>query len=216
MKKNRLRAATMIAAMTIVFGFAQSEAQETVLRIGVNLTTSDADPFYAQDIGLFRRAGLNVTIQSLSGGAAIASAVASGDLDIGVSNMLSLGNAVARGIPIKAIAPGYLYDTNVPLSRVVVAPNGPIHTAKDLNGKVVCGLSVGGMDQLGITPGSTRTAGIQRRSATSKSPAVRSPMRWTPDGSRVARSASRTAATACPRAGCDRSGKPTTPSRRAS
>jgi NitT/TauT family transport system substrate-binding protein len=137
---------------TIVLGFSsRGESQETPIRVGINMTTSTAAPWYAADTGIFRRFGLNVTIQTLNGGAAIAAAVASGDLDIGSSNMLSLGNAVARGIPIKAVAPGFLYDPAVPPSQVFVAANGPIRSGKDLNGKIVCGISVGGIDQLAIS-----------------------------------------------------------------
>ena len=42
---------------------------------------------------------------------------------------------------------------------VMVAPNSPYHTAKDLNGKVVCGISVGGMDQLAIQAWIDRNGG---------------------------------------------------------
>lgn len=146
-----LRRLAVVVFVAVVSSIHVAPAQQLpALRVGVNLTTADADPWYAADNGIFRRLGLNVTIETLAGGAAIASAVASGDLDVGTSNMLSLGNAVAHGIPIKVMAPGYLYDSAVPLASVMVAPDSPIHTAKDLNGQTVCGVSVGGMDQLAI------------------------------------------------------------------
>jgi NitT/TauT family transport system substrate-binding protein len=148
---RRIRWAVLLLSAAVVFApSGMPSAQENTIKVGVNLTTSDADPWYAADTGIFKKLGLTVDIQTLTGGAAIASAVASGALDVGVSNMLSLGNAVAHGIPIKVIAPGFLYDTAAPLSRVMVAPNSGIQTAKDLNGKTVCGISVGGMDQLAM------------------------------------------------------------------
>jgi len=148
--RTRFAVLSLSLALVVAPGGTPSAQEANTIRVGVNLTTSDADPWYAADTGIFTKLGLNVDIQTLTGGAAIASAVASGALDVGVSNMLSLGNAVAHGIPIKIIAPGFLYDSAAPLSRVMVGPNSPIQTAKDLNGKTVCGISVGGMDQLAM------------------------------------------------------------------
>jgi NitT/TauT family transport system substrate-binding protein len=147
---KRLGLLALAAGLAVLSG-ARGDAQDNApIRVGINITTSTADPWYAADSGIFRKYGLNVTIQTMTGGAAIAAAVASGDLDVGSSNMLSLGNAVARGIPIKIVAPGFLFDNAQPPSLVMVAPNSAVRSAKDLNGKIVCGISVGGIDQLAL------------------------------------------------------------------
>ncbi len=56
------------AALILAPGGTPSAQEANTIRVGVNLTTSDADPWYAAETGI----------------------------DVGVSNMLSLGNAVAR------------------------------------------------------------------------------------------------------------------------
>jgi NitT/TauT family transport system substrate-binding protein len=45
---------------------------------------------------------------------------------------------------------GATHDTNRPTSMVAVAPDGPIRSAKDLNGKIVAGISIGGLDNLAM------------------------------------------------------------------
>jgi NitT/TauT family transport system substrate-binding protein len=70
-------------------------------------------------------------------------------LQAGASNVLSLATAIARGLPFAAIAPATVAESAHPTSGVVVAANGPIRTVKDLDGKVVSGISLGGIDQLG-------------------------------------------------------------------
>jgi NitT/TauT family transport system substrate-binding protein len=120
----------------------------TAVAIGVNSNESNAEAFYAKDSGIFARNGLDVDVNVLNGGAAVASAITGGTLQIGASNVLSLATAIAKGLPFVAIAPAAIHDTAHPTSGILVAPQGPIHNARDLNGKIISGISIGGLDQL--------------------------------------------------------------------
>ena len=131
------------------FGRADAQTSST-LRLGVGMVEANAQGYYAADMGFFKQAGLNVTIQQMRSGTAISAALAGGDLQVGVSNVVSLGAAHQRGVPFVIIAPGAYYDAKFPTAAAVVAPNSPIKTAKDLEGKVVGGLSLGGLDQLAM------------------------------------------------------------------
>jgi len=111
---------------------------------------SEAGVYYAEELGYFRKAGLTVQIQNLAGGAAITAAVASGSLDVGASNPLSLANAFLRGIPVRMIASGSLYSSVAPQILLVIAPDKASPSAAELNGKVFCGVSIGGLDQLAV------------------------------------------------------------------
>ena len=101
-------------------------------------------------MGFFKKAGLTVEIQTLANGAAVASAVASGALQIGDSNTLSLAVARQKGLPFVIFAPGALYTSTAPTTALAVSVNGPVHTAKDLTGKILAGVSLGGLDQLSL------------------------------------------------------------------
>jgi NitT/TauT family transport system substrate-binding protein len=120
----------------------------TSIRLGAGKVEANAQAYYADAQGFFKKVGLDVQVVTLRSGTTIAAAIIGGDLQCGVSNLVSLGAAHAKGLPFVLIAGGALYDSAVPNAGFVVAPNSPIKTAKDLIGKTVGGLSVGGLDQL--------------------------------------------------------------------
>ena len=146
---RRLLLAGVLLALTLC---AAARADENpVIRIGMTPVETLAGVYYAEDMGFFRKAGITVEVtQSFAGGAAVTAAVVSGNLDIGAANPLSFANAVARGVPIRALASASLYSVSQPQSLLVIAPNRPVPTASQLNGKVFCGVSVAGMDQLAV------------------------------------------------------------------
>jgi NitT/TauT family transport system substrate-binding protein len=114
-------------------------AQNAIPPIRFGGTTNDtaAEPYYAQELGYFKRAGLNVEITTLGNGAAIAQAIAGGALDVGGTNLVGLGTAIAHNIPFALVAGGGVYSTDAPTTVLCVAKNAPYKTAKDLNGKTV-------------------------------------------------------------------------------
>lgn len=112
-------------------------AQSAPLRVGTDPFDSYAEPYYAQDLGLFQKAGLNVEITTLSNGAAITNGVASGALDIGISNPVQLANAILHGIPLALIAGAGMYSSKAPTTVLCVAKSSLLQSAKDLNGKTV-------------------------------------------------------------------------------
>lgn len=92
---------------------------------------------YAQQAGLFKREGLDVTIQRSNSGAAVAAAVAGGSIDIGKSSVMSLISAHNRGLPFVLVAAAGLYSADEPVVAMLVAKDGPVHNAHDLNGKTI-------------------------------------------------------------------------------
>ncbi len=124
-------------------------ADPATLKVGAAPIESQAQVFFADDQGFFKRNGLNaVEIVPVRNGAASAAAVASGDLALGCISIVSFAQAVSRNLPFVAIAPGSLYDSAAPNGFLVVAPASPVTGAKDLNGKTVGCSSLGGIDQL--------------------------------------------------------------------
>jgi NitT/TauT family transport system substrate-binding protein len=127
-------------ALAIVAGLIGApypgRAQSVTLSIATIPIDVGAEAFYARDAGFFKKAGIDAQIQSITNGPAIAAAVASGSIDIGFSNLVSLAEAYKRGVSITLIAPAGEYKTASPTSVCVVAQNSPVKTAKDLDGKV--------------------------------------------------------------------------------
>jgi NitT/TauT family transport system substrate-binding protein len=96
-----------------------------------------AQLYYAQDLGMFKRAGLDIVVSTANYGTQVAAAVAGGAIEIGQSNIMSLCAAYERGLPFALIAAAGLYSSAKPTSMMIVEKNSPLKTATDLNGKTV-------------------------------------------------------------------------------
>ena len=131
--KHLFFAAGLILAMT-TGAFAQ-----TLPTVKVATTPIDvgAEVLYGIDMGFFKKHGLNVEVQFIDNGAAIAAAVASGAIDVAQGNVVTLATAHDKGLPFVVVAPAALYSSTAPTSALIVAKNSPIKTGKDLNGKTV-------------------------------------------------------------------------------
>lgn len=119
-----------------------------VLKIGNSGLEAQAQAFYAEDQGLFKKNFLDVEIVVQRGGAATVAAVAGGALQIGCANVISLGQALQRKLPFVILTTSAIWDTKHPSAYAVVAPDSPIKSAKELNDKIVGVLSLNGSDQL--------------------------------------------------------------------
>jgi NitT/TauT family transport system substrate-binding protein len=129
-----IASAAMLAAPAIAS--AQTAAPTTdALRIGLIPAEISAEIFYGIDEGFFSRNGLTVDFQAFTNGNSIAAGLASGALDIGLSDVVSILSAHARGLPFGYIAPGLLHGERAPTYGIIVAGDSPIHEAKDFNGK---------------------------------------------------------------------------------
>lgn len=128
-------------APVLLFGLQSTSSAQTddptLIRIATSPIDSASEPYYADDKGFFRSAGLNVQVQSISNGPAIAAAVASGAIDIGVGSSLPLALAHQRGIPFVIIFPGGIYSPQAPTTVLMVAKDSPIRSASDLDGKTI-------------------------------------------------------------------------------
>jgi NitT/TauT family transport system substrate-binding protein len=122
------------AALALVPRIARAEGPLRVMTLPID---QGAQCFYAQDLGMFKKAGLDAQVSVTNFGTQVAAAVAGGSIEIGQSNIMSLAAAFAQGLPFALIAGAGLYSSAKPTSMMIVAKNSPLKTAKDLNGKTV-------------------------------------------------------------------------------
>lgn len=117
---------------------SKGSSKASTLTIGVKPTDSDAQIIYAQELGYFKEAGLDVKVKQIADGATIVSGVASKSLDIGSANVTSVATSYSEGLPFKFIGAGSVYDDAGPISAaLIVAKDSKIKNAADLNGKTV-------------------------------------------------------------------------------
>jgi NitT/TauT family transport system substrate-binding protein len=139
-------------AAALAFGMSAAATAQTLPMVKVATTPIDvgAEVLYANDMGFFKKHGLSVDVQFIDNGAAIASAVASGAIDVAQGNVVTLATAHDKGLPFVVVAPAALYSSSSPTSALIIAKNSPIKTAKDLNGKTIGITGVKNITQISV------------------------------------------------------------------
>jgi NitT/TauT family transport system substrate-binding protein len=125
-------AATSLVPRRTVLG-----ADPTAFAMGTMPTDGSAQPFYGIDHNFFKDAGFDVSLTVLNNTASLASAVASGALEVGFGSVIPLAQAHARGLNFRVIAPATIYDGTAPVNVIMVAKNSTVKTGADLNGQTV-------------------------------------------------------------------------------
>lgn len=131
-------ATTLIGASAIGRPARAAATEElSSLRVGTTMADDLTPVYYAVKAGLYKKAGLDVTLTVLRSGSAVAEGVISGGLDIGKSSLVNLFNAHDHGVPIELTTAGAIYDTNAPFAQMVVAADSPMKSPKDLEGQLI-------------------------------------------------------------------------------
>ena len=129
----RVAAGGIVAAGLPVPAFGQSKLNVGIMRIG------DLSPFFlAVEKGYFKGANLDVNMASMVGGAAVMPALASGSINIGWSNVISVFQGHLQGFDFRFVANGAINKRGTnDIFGLCVAPDSPIRSARDLAGRTV-------------------------------------------------------------------------------
>jgi NitT/TauT family transport system substrate-binding protein len=116
-----------------------ADGELTPVKVAVIPIGDTAAIWLGVDQGFFEDEGLDVTIDTAGGGAAIVPGVVSGDFDFGFSNYVSLYFANDKGLNLRAVANGVTAgeDLEKDFGGVVVSADSTIQTPADLAGKTV-------------------------------------------------------------------------------
>lgn len=130
-RRHFLAAATAALATPAIL-----RAQELVpIHLATPTNDTSTPAVYAIRAGLFRRVGLDVDIEGMNSGAAASAAVAGGSAQFGLSSLVTIIAAHAKGIPFTLVAAGGVITSDVPYAEAIVRKDSPIRTGRDLNGK---------------------------------------------------------------------------------
>ncbi|MGA5795513.1 ABC transporter substrate-binding protein [Streptomyces cellulosae] len=111
----------------------------TTVKVGV-IPIVDVAPIYlGEKKGFYKERGLDLTLETSRGGAAIVPGVVSGQFQFGFSNTTSLMVARSRNVPVRAVANGVASTgkAGADFGGVVVKGDSAIRSPKDLAGKKV-------------------------------------------------------------------------------
>lgn len=145
MNVTRARASALLAAATLGASPGRARAQTDVLRIGTSATEVAAQVYYAQDLGLFAKAGIDAEIEAMQNTGFTSAAVSSGAIDVGHATVETLADAHRRHVPLVVIAAGaeYVSPATRGIAAILVPLGSSVRQAKDLNGKSVAVVNLG-------------------------------------------------------------------------
>jgi NitT/TauT family transport system substrate-binding protein len=111
------------------------ELETTDLTIGVLPLADYAAVYWAQDEGFFEDAGLNVTLQPISGGPVGIQTTVAGELDCSFANTIATVVAQTSDVPVTmAVLSSALGDES---NVIVVKEDSPIQSIEDLDGATI-------------------------------------------------------------------------------
>jgi NitT/TauT family transport system substrate-binding protein len=145
------RRAFLSGCAATVIAPALADSQEVALtkvRVSSIVSEDVAPLYYAQSAGIFRKNGLEVQFDPASGGSAVVAAVTSGAYDVGKASIISAFRAVSRGIPLVAVAPGWVFEASNSSAEMIVAIDSPVRSGADLDGKTIAVSSLNELNQL--------------------------------------------------------------------
>lgn len=123
-------------------------ADLTHITVGVIPIVDTAPIWLGVDKGFFKDEGLDVTVQTTSGGAAAVPGVVSGTYDFAFGNLVSVMVAQDKGLDLRYVANGNSTAGDPDFGAVIVNADSPIKSPKDLSGKTV---SVNNLQNIGDT-----------------------------------------------------------------
>lgn len=134
--------ACALLALTAATPLRAQSGDTTLIRVGAGPDDPSTPLIYADQTGMFKRAGLNVELEKLAGAAVVAAALAGGSLEIGKASTAAVVTAVSHGLPFSVI--GSIADYNPQHQDVglVVPTDSPIHSPRDLVGTTLAAVSL--------------------------------------------------------------------------
>lgn len=132
-KKTGIIIAIVIIIIALIGGYMYfaHPGQETV-RIGYLPSDHGAAFFVAQAQHQYEDNGIHVETAQFNNGGELMTAMASGDIDVGIVGVTPALSSISKGVPVKIVS-----GANLEGSGLVAAENSSINSVSDLKGKKV-------------------------------------------------------------------------------
>lgn len=134
---NRLTALSTIAAATAAATRPLGAQSLPQIRAVATALDQSGALYYAHDLGIFTKHGLDVAITTPNDNALAVPSIVSNAMDIAYTNILAIEQAFKKGLPITLVAPAAVNDSRWPNNYLLVPKDSPIKTPADLQGKTL-------------------------------------------------------------------------------
>src|SRR5579884_439319 len=136
------------AAPAVVHDPLAVAAQRITLRVGILPVTGFLGLYVAREWGWLEEEGITLDLQVMAGGAEIVPAMIGGSLDVGIVNTFTHVLARDQGFDVKAVAVGIAERRGEPIHAILVRPDAPIQSARDLEGRTLAVNTLNNIDHL--------------------------------------------------------------------
>jgi NitT/TauT family transport system substrate-binding protein len=124
----------VLVAAAFAWGLT-AQAQTIKIRVGT-IPVIDLAPFFAaNDQGYFKQEGVELDMSSTANSNPLITQLAAGQLDIYFGDIVTALQAIENGIDMKVVTPGTAMKKGNDVNPCIVLKDGPIKSAKDLEGK---------------------------------------------------------------------------------
>jgi NitT/TauT family transport system substrate-binding protein len=163
-------AASALLLAPAACGGSDGGAGGTSITVAIPPAVSGIDVYAAQAQGYFTRRHLKVKIKTVNGGSAIVPALASGAVQIGESNVLSVIQGASRGVKEPCIAGANTDPPSGHYLSLLAGPRSGVRGPADLSGKTIAVNATSGVNELltdtylaaqGVNPASVHFIGLQ-------------------------------------------------------
>ncbi len=143
-----VRVVCAAGALALSSSLAAADAPRPLVHVHIAGSPNDdmTTIVYAQQSGLFEKAGLDVTVDKTTSGSAAATGVAGGAFDVGKASISSIFDAHQRGVPFTIVAPDGIYTSKEPYGGMLMTKSAALKTGKDAEGKT---FSVASLSSIG-------------------------------------------------------------------
>lgn len=135
--RSRFVALAALAPTVAMCHTAVGGADLTPVNIIVIPSDTAGQVYYADALGMFKAAGLDVHVSTMTAVPPIISAVVSGAADIGFTTIGTAALGREKGLPVRLVAPGGLWNSVHPTAALVVAKDATEKSAGDFVGKTI-------------------------------------------------------------------------------
>ena len=137
MNTSRRKFASGLAALSagVAIGTGSGARAADPVIVGTLPIDAGAQPYYADRQGFFSASGIDATISPAQNSSLLIAAVVNGSMQFTLCNIVNLVEALQNGLGLVMVAPGDLWSDDT--TRLVVAKDSPIRTARDLTGKTI-------------------------------------------------------------------------------
>lgn len=148
--KRRRAIALAVSGAAALGGFpAIVRAQTSTLRMAASAAATQAEGYFADQLGYFKQAGITVSINTTARGAETLAGISRGDLDIASATPQGVANAIIHNIPLRIIGIGAIY-VDPPAVGLYVAKDSKISRPADLANTTVAVNSLNDSQSLGV------------------------------------------------------------------